>query len=55
MILYFSGSGNTQLIANCLNEYLNDEIVSLNDVIKNRKDLFLNSKKPFVFIAPIYA
>ena len=39
MILYFSGSGNNKFIANYINNKLNDEVVSINDIIKFNQSL----------------
>ena len=55
MILYFSGSGNNKFIANYINKTLNDEVVSLNEVIKFNKPLEFTSSLPYLIIAPIYA
>ena len=55
MILYFSSSGNSEFIANCINKTLNDEVVSLNEVIKFNKTLVFDSTSPYIIIAPIYA
>ncbi len=55
MILYFSGSGNNKFIANYINNKLNDEVVSINDIIKFNQSLNFNSIKPYVIISPIYA
>jgi len=55
MILYFTGTGNSKYIAKALSSKLNDELVSLNDVIKFDKDKVFNSALPFVIVAPIYA
>lgn len=55
MILYFTGTGNSKYAADMLTEALNDEEVSLNNVIKNHLTLSFHSEKPFVLCAPIYA
>lgn len=55
MILYFSGSGNNKFIANYLKDLIKDEIISLNEVLKESKPLEFNSTKPFIIISPIYA
>lgn len=55
MILYFTGTGNTKYAADVLAEELNDEIISLNDVMKNNKPLKFQSSQPFVIVSPIYA
>ncbi len=55
MILYFSATGNNKFIANYINDFLSDEVVSLNDVLKENKPLIFSSIRPFVVIAPIHA
>ena len=55
MVLYFSGTGNSQLAAKKIADILDDEIVSINDCLKNDKNEVFNSVKPFVFVAPVYA
>lgn len=55
MILYFTGTGNSKFVSDYLAESLNDESISLNDVIKNKKKLKFNSERPYVVVAAIYA
>ncbi|MCQ2592998.1 MAG: EFR1 family ferrodoxin [Treponema sp.] len=55
MILCFTGTGNSLHIADGLARRLNDEVVSLNNVIKNNQERKFVSEKPFVVVAPIYA
>lgn len=55
MILYFTGTGNSKFVSDYIAEQISDEVVSLNDIIKNRKPLKFHSERPFVVIAPIYA
>lgn len=55
MILYFTGTGNSKYAAKALAERLEDECISLNEVIKYDKDKHFQSKKPFVIVSPIYA
>ncbi len=55
MILYFSGAGNSRLGAQILAKKLEDELVSINDIIKNNLQKEFRSEKPFVVVAPIYA
>jgi len=54
MIIYFSGTGNSRYLAEGLSTVLDDEIVNSNEIILKKGKTF-HSKKPFVFIAPIYA
>jgi NAD-dependent dihydropyrimidine dehydrogenase PreA subunit len=55
MILYFTGTENSRYVADAFAEGLEDEVVSLNKVIKNNLELRFDSIKPFVVVAPIYA
>lgn len=55
MILFFTGTGNSRYIANALADRLGDEVVSLNEIIKNGAKKQFDSDKPYVIVAPIYA
>lgn len=55
MILYFTGSGNSKFAADFLADKLDDETVSLNNIIKNNLPAVFKSEKPFIVVAPIYA
>ena len=54
MILYFSATGNSEYIAKKLAYLCNDEVISINDVMKKGEVLNVTSEKPYVLIAPIY-
>ncbi|MBE6861773.1 MAG: hypothetical protein E7497_02585 [Ruminococcus sp.] len=55
MILYFTGTGNSRFVSDYIAERINDECISLNDIIKQKKPLKFHSESPFVVAAPIYA
>jgi ferredoxin len=55
MILYFSGTGNSRHAAQIIRSVTGDELVSMNDLIKNGNAKPLTSEKPFVFVCPTYA
>lgn len=55
MILYFTGTGNSKFVADYLSEKLDDETLSLNDIIKKGESLVCFSEKPYIIVAPIYA
>ena len=55
MILYFSGTGNSEYIAKKLAEDLADEALDLFTYIKNKKKGDFHSEKPFVLVAPTYS
>ena len=55
MILYFSGTGNSRMAAEKIQQKTGDEMVSLNERIKKGDSGELCSETPFVFVAPTYA
>lgn len=55
MILYFTGTGNSKFVAQVLAKDLDDELISLNDILKKEEKWEFKSDKTFVIIAPIYA
>lgn len=56
MILYFSGTGNSQFVALRLSEAIGDgEVVSINRYLKTGERVTLHSERPLVFVAPTYA
>lgn len=55
MILCFTGTGNSLHIADGLAKRLNDQVESLNIIIKNNLERKFSSEKPFIIVAPIYA
>ncbi|MGN1182972.1 MAG: EFR1 family ferrodoxin [Faecalibacillus sp.] len=52
MILYFSGTGNSRFVAKHLGKILEDEVVSLNDILNQTTQKSFYSEKPFVFVTP---
>ena len=55
MIIYFSGTGNTKFVADCLADSLHDELTDLADFTRAGRPLRSESARPHVFLAPIYA
>lgn len=55
MILYFTGTGNTQFAAEYIADHIGDECISLNEIIKSGSRRSFSSERPFVIAAPIYA
>lgn len=55
MVLYFSGTGNSQFVAIRTAEMIKDEAVSINQYLKNREKAVIYSKQPLVFVAPTYS
>ena len=54
MILYFSGTGNSAYAAKFLGEKINDTVVDMGTMLKDKMS-YLCSEKPWVIVAPIYA
>lgn len=54
MVLYFSGTGNTEYIAKMIADRLGDECVNLFDRIRADDKSPLNSEKNYIICAPIY-
>lgn len=54
MILFFSGTGNSEYVAEKVAQTINDELISLNDLIKKDSNGELCSEKPLVFVTPTY-
>lgn len=54
MVLYFSGTGNTEYIAKLIADGLNDKCVDLFDRIRTNSKEPLYSEKTYVICAPIY-
>lgn len=54
MILYFSATGNTKLMAQTLAKRLDDEAIDLLSRIKKNDYSEIHSARPFVICAPIY-
>lgn len=55
MVLYFSGTGNSRYVAKKIADEAKDEVISLNERIKNKDYGSVHSEKPLVFVAPVYA
>jgi ferredoxin len=56
MILFFSGTGNSKYVAKAIAEKTNDELVSINLLLKQGVSHRLESlSKPYVIVCPTYA
>ena len=55
MILYFSGTENSEYIANNLRKILVDDSIDLFHFIKNGENQTFESEKPFVLVCPTYS
>ena len=56
MVLYFSGTGNSQFAALQIAKLTDDdEIISINKYLKSGKKTTIRSGNPLVFVAPTYS
>lgn len=55
MILCFSGTGNSVYVAKKISNVINENIVSINEYIKNGKNYTASENERFVFVVPTYA
>lgn len=55
MILYFSGTGNSEYVAERIGRVLGDEVTSLFEKIRSRDFSPMHSDRPWVVVAPTYA
>lgn len=55
MILCFSGTGNSRHVATRIAEILGDELLDINERIKNNDFTSVNASKRLVFVVPTYA
>lgn len=55
MILYFTGTGNSEYVAKKIGDYLNDEVLNLFDRVRNFDYSKMHSEKPWVIVTPTYA
>jgi len=53
MILYFSATGNSLLVARAIQDATGDELISLRDYIKNNM-MEIKSERPVVIVCPIH-
>ncbi|MEG2521194.1 MAG: EFR1 family ferrodoxin, partial [Christensenellaceae bacterium] len=55
MIIYFSGTGNSQFIASVLAERTNQRSVSINEIMKDNRRLAVKNESSITIVSPIYA
>ena len=55
MILYFSGTGNSEYVAKRIGKQIKDEVINLFDKIRDRDYTEICSERPWVIVVPIYA
>lgn len=54
MILYFTGTGNSQYAAEYIAEQIEDDVVNTWDYIRNKQSPTFHSEKPWIFVCPTY-
>ncbi len=55
MVLYYTGTGNSEYVAKRIGEQIEDEVINLFDRIKRYDYSDIHSERPFVFVFPTYA
>ena len=55
MILYFTGTGNSQYAAEYLNSILEKDIVSINECMKKGEHPEFETEESYIFVLPTYA
>lgn len=55
MVLYFSGTGNSRYVAKKIAEISGDEMISINQKLKDNDYSPVKSDSPLVFVGPVYA
>ena len=55
MILYFSGTGNSEYVAKRIGRETGDDVINLFDKIRNEDFSEIHSDRPWVVAAPVYA
>ena len=55
MILFFSGTGNSEYAAKRIGSRINDEVVNLFEKLRNSDFTELHSDRPWVIVCPTYA
>lgn len=55
MILFFSGTGNSEYTAGRIGKVLGDDVISLFEKIRSRDTSEMHSASPWVVVAPTYA
>lgn len=55
MILCFSGTGNSRYAAERIGKRIDDEVISINGMMRSGRAVTLASERPFVIVCPTYA
>ena len=54
MVIYFTGTGNSEYVADAIGDKLSDEVIRSNEIIKKGSVGSFNSEKPWIFVFPVY-
>lgn len=54
MVLYFSGTGNSEYVAKRIAKALDEEIINLFEKIRDNDHSVIESDRPFILVAPTY-
>lgn len=54
MILYFSGTGNSEYVAKYLADHLGDTAADMGKCLKEKHIIDTDSEKPYVVVSPVY-
>ncbi|MCM1220230.1 MAG: EFR1 family ferrodoxin [Lachnospiraceae bacterium] len=55
MVLYYTGTGNSEYVANKIGEQIGDNIINLFDRIRKHDYSEIKSDRPFIIVYPTYA
>lgn len=55
MILYFSGTGNSEYVAKRISKETGDKCINLFEKIRNHNVSEIHSERPWIIVAPTYA
>ncbi len=55
MVIYFTGTGNSEYLAKIIATELNDELVDTTKLIRDDKHPTFSSSKPYIVVTPTYA
>ena len=55
MVLYFTGTGNSRYVAEKMAKKIGDELININDRIKQKDNSSINTDGRLIFVVPTYA
>ena len=54
MVIFFTGTGSSEYVANAIADRLGNCVISSNEIIKSGEKGSFESEKPWVFVFPVY-